>query len=41
MSMTYRVELPIFSGPMDLLLHLVKQQEVSVHEISISSILDQ
>ncbi len=39
--MTYRVELPIFSGPMDLLLHLVKQQEVSVHEISISSILDQ
>ena len=40
MSMTYRVELPIFSGPMDLLLHLVKRQEVSVHEISISSILD-
>ena len=39
--MGYRVELPVFSGPMDLLLHLVRQQEVSVHEISISSILDQ
>lgn len=38
--MGYRVELPVFSGPMDLLLHLVRQQEVSVHEISISSILD-
>ena len=39
--MSYRVELPVFSGPMDLLLHLVKQQEVSVHEVSISFILDQ
>ncbi len=37
--MTYRVELPVFSGPMDLLLHLVKQQEVDIHDISISSIL--
>ncbi len=39
--MSYRVELPVFSGPMDLLLHLVKKQEVSVHEVSISNILDQ
>jgi segregation and condensation protein A len=38
--MSYRVELPVFSGPMDLLLHLVKQQEVSVHEVSIAGILD-
>ncbi len=37
--MGYRVELPVFSGPMDLLLHLVKQQEVDIHDISISSIL--
>lgn len=37
--MSYRVELPVFSGPMDLLLHLVKQQEVDIHDISISSIL--
>ncbi|MBK8980462.1 MAG: segregation/condensation protein A [Planctomycetes bacterium] len=39
--MTYRVELPVFCGPLDLLLHLVKQQEVDIHEIRIASILDQ
>lgn len=38
--MSYRVELPVFSGPMDLLLHLVQKQEVDVHEISIARILD-
>ena len=37
---SYRVELPVFSGPMDLLLHLVRQSEVDIHEISIASILD-
>ncbi|MGE0142557.1 MAG: ScpA family protein [Planctomycetota bacterium] len=39
--MSYRVDLPVFSGPLDLLLHLVKQQEVDVHEIRIAAILDQ
>lgn len=38
--MSYRVELPIFSGPMDLLLHLVREQEVDIHEISIARILE-
>ncbi len=38
--MSYRVELPVFSGPMDLLLHLVRQQEVDIHEISIAKILE-
>lgn len=38
--MSYRVELPVFSGPMDLLLHLVRQQEVDIHEISIARILE-
>ncbi len=38
--MSYRVELPVFSGPMDLLLHLVRQQEVDIHEIRIARILD-
>ncbi|MCA8977673.1 MAG: segregation/condensation protein A [Planctomycetes bacterium] len=38
--MSYRVELPVFSGPMDLLLHLVRQHEVDIHEISIARILD-
>ncbi len=37
---TYRVDLPVFSGPMDLLLHLVKQHEIDIHEISIAPILD-
>jgi segregation and condensation protein A len=37
--MSYRVELPNFAGPMDLLLHLVKKQEVRLSEISISKIL--
>lgn len=38
--MSYRVELPVFSGPMDLLLHLVREQEVDIHEIAIARILD-
>ena len=39
--MSYRVELPVFCGPLDLLLHLVKQQEVDIHEIRIATILEQ
>ena len=39
--MAYRVELPVFSGPMDLLLHLVRQQEVDIHEVKIALVLDQ
>ncbi|MCB9870246.1 MAG: segregation/condensation protein A [Planctomycetes bacterium] len=39
--MSYRVELPVFSGPMDLLLHLVKQQEVDIHDVRIATVLDQ
>ncbi len=39
--MSYRVELPVFCGPMDLLLHLVKQQEVDIHEVRIANILKQ
>ncbi len=38
--MSYRVELAVFSGPMDLLLHLVKQHEVDIHEVRIADILD-
>jgi len=39
--MSYRVELPVFSGPMDLLLHLVKQQEVDIHEVRIAKVLEE
>jgi segregation and condensation protein A len=37
----YRVNLEIFAGPLDLLLHLVKKDEVDIYEISISKITDQ
>jgi segregation and condensation protein A len=40
MSTDYRVELPVFSGPLDLLLHLVKEKEVDIHEVRISRILE-
>lgn len=39
--MSYRVDLPVFSGPLDLLLHLIKQQEVDIHEVAIADILGQ
>jgi segregation and condensation protein A len=37
--MTFRVDLPVFSGPMDLLLHLIKEREVDIHDIEIAPIL--
>lgn len=37
----YRVELEHFAGPMDLLLHLVKKEEVDIHDIPIARILQQ
>ena len=37
----YRVDLEIFRGPMDLLLHLVKQNEVDICDIPIAKITDQ
>lgn len=41
-SMTeYRVELPAFRGPLDLLLYLVKRNEVEIADIPIAVITDQ
>ncbi len=37
----YRIELPDFEGPLDLLLHLVKKHELSIVEIPISFITEQ
>src|SRR5438067_405332 len=39
--MEYRVELPEFHGPLDLLLHLVKRNEVDVLDIPIAPITEQ
>ncbi len=39
--MTTRVQLEIFEGPLDLLLHLIKKNEVSITDIPIASITEQ
>ncbi len=35
------VELPAFSGPLDLLLHLIQKEELSIYDIPIARICDQ
>ncbi len=35
------VELPVFQGPMDLLLHLIQQNKVDIYDIPIALIADQ
>jgi segregation and condensation protein A len=37
----YKVELDIFEGPLDLLLHLIRTQEVDIYDIPIAKITDQ
>ena len=37
----YRVNLDIFSGPLDLLLYLVRKEEVDIYDISISRITEE
>jgi len=37
----YRVNLDIFAGPLDLLLHLVRREEVDIYDIPIAKITDQ
>jgi len=37
----YRVDLSIYNGPLDLLLHLIREREVDIHEIPISEITEQ
>jgi segregation and condensation protein A len=41
MSETYRVHLEAFDGPLDLLLYLIRRDEVDLHDIPISSIAEQ
>ncbi len=38
---SWRVELPIFAGPLDLLLHLVRINEVEITDIPVAQICDQ
>jgi len=37
----YRVRLDVFDGPLDLLLHLCRRQEVDVRDIAIAEVTDQ
>lgn len=39
--MTYEVKLEIFEGPLDLLLHLIRKNEVDIFDIPIAVITDQ
>lgn len=39
--MDYRVKLNIFEGPLDLLLHLIKEQKLDLYDIPISTITKQ
>jgi segregation and condensation protein A len=38
--MAYAVTTPVFEGPFDLLLHLILQEEVDIHEVSLSRIVE-
>jgi segregation and condensation protein A len=40
-SNDYKVRLEIFEGPLDLLLYLIKKDEVDIHSISIERITRQ
>lgn len=37
----YRVRLEVFEGPLDLLLHLCRKQEVDITEISLATVIEQ
>src|SRR5690349_6707942 len=39
-AMEYRVELPIYNGPLDLLLYLLKRDELDIYDIPIARITD-
>ena len=39
--MGFRIELPAYRGPIDLLLYLVRRQEVSLAEMSLAKVVDQ
>ena len=41
MPMDYEVKLEIFEGPLDLLLHLIRKNEVDIFDIPIATITDQ
>jgi segregation and condensation protein A len=41
MATPYRITIPMYEGPLDLLLDLIKKQEMNIHDIQISKITSQ
>src|ERR1700757_5433459 len=41
MASPYRINIPLYEGPLDLLLDLIKKQEMSIHDIQIAKITSQ
>lgn len=39
--MEYKVQLEFFEGPLDLLLHLIKKEEVDIYDIPVAKITEQ
>lgn len=39
--MSYKIKLPVFEGPLDLLLYLIKKEEINIYDIPIAKITDQ
>jgi len=39
--LNYRVMLPVFEGPLDLLLHLIKKAELDIYDIPLAEIIEQ
>ncbi|RMG72459.1 MAG: segregation/condensation protein A [Nitrospirae bacterium] len=37
----YRIKIPVFEGPLDLLLHLIKENEIDIYDIPIAEITKQ
>ncbi len=41
MASPYRINLPVYEGPLDLLLDLIRKQEMDIHNIPIAKITEQ
>src|SRR5258708_6426881 len=41
MATPYKINIPMYEGPLDLLLDLIKQQKMNIHDIQISTITAQ
>src|SRR5258707_14375606 len=41
MATPYKINIPMYEGPLDLLLDLIKQQKMNIHDIQLSKITTQ